>query len=99
MMAGNDPGEPTTAQREYEFAILATDPENRGVDATDKAAEQLVIAGSDDATISYQNGGYIVDFARQAPSLAHALASAIADIERAGLRVTRIETDELVNLT
>jgi len=41
----------------------------------------------------------VLDFAREAQSFANALISAIADVQRAGAKIERIEPDYLVNLS
>ena len=56
-------------------------------------------AGCDDATIAFQNGHIIADFACGAPSLAEAIASAVAAVKKAGAKVERIEPDPLVSLS
>jgi hypothetical protein len=55
-------------------------------------------AGCDDATISFQKGVIILEFAREASNFIKALASAPSDVQRAGARVERIEPDHLVSV-
>ena len=79
----------------FEFTIVATGLNPKADDFEDRFFE----AGCDDATIAYQKGGIILDFAREAPSFVKALASAMADVQRAGATITRIEPDPLVSLS
>ena len=55
-------------------------------------------AGCDDATISFQKGHIIVDFAREAGSIGKAIISAVRNVEAAGAHIDRIEPDPLVSL-
>lgn len=79
----------------FEFTIIASglDPEAEDFEA------RLWDAGCDDATISFQNGRTIADFSREANKLKDAIASAIADVRRAGGVIERIEPDPLVSLS
>jgi hypothetical protein len=79
----------------HEFAIVATglDPE------ADDFEDRFFEAGCDDATLSFQRGVIIADFAREAVSLEDAIETAIRDVHAAGARVERIEPDHLVNLS
>lgn len=79
----------------FEFTIIASglDPEAEDFEA------RFWDAGCDDATISFQNGRTIADFAREADSLKDAVASAVDDVRRAGAQVERIEPDPLVSLS
>jgi hypothetical protein len=56
-------------------------------------------AGCDDATISFQKGHIIADFAREADSIVDAIVSAVNNVEKAGARVDRVEPDPLVSLS
>lgn len=78
----------------YEFVLIAT-----GADPQDDAFEdRLINAGCDDATISFQRGLVILDFARRARNIEHALVSAVADVRRSGATVRGIEPSDLVSL-
>jgi predicted DNA-binding transcriptional regulator AlpA len=79
----------------HEFTIVASglDPEAEGFE------DRFYEAGCDDATISFQKGVILLEFAREAPSFAKALISGIADVQRAGAEVERIEPDYLVSLS
>jgi hypothetical protein len=61
-------------------------------------ADRFFKAGCDDATISFQKGHIIVDFAREAESISNAIASAVKNVEAAGATVDRVEPDPLVSL-
>lgn len=79
----------------FEFAIIAS-----GLDpAAEDFEARFYDAGCDDATISFQKGHTIVDFAREAASIGEAIASAIEDVTAAGARVERVEPDPLVSLS
>ena len=71
---------------------------------TEEMAEALYSAGCDDALVSLYNGIPCLEFDREAESFSVAVLSAIRDVENcklngrpAGLRVQRIEPDDLVN--
>lgn len=81
--------------RAYEFSIIAS-----GLDPTaDDFESHFYDAGCDDATISFQKGHIIVDFAREAGTMDAAVASAVAAVRAAGAVVERVEPDPLVNLS
>lgn len=79
----------------FEFTLIASglDPQ------ADDYETRFWNAGCDDATISFQNGRTIADFAREADSLKDAISSAITDVGRAGAKIERIEPDPLVSLS
>jgi hypothetical protein len=81
--------------KSFDFTIIATGvhPSSPGF------ADRFFEAGCDDATLSFQKGVIILEFAREARSFAHALASAARDVRRAGARVERVEPDYLVSLS
>ena len=80
--------------KKYEFSIIAS-----GLDPEAEDFEQRFYdAGCDDATISFQKGHIIVDFAREAESIDEAVLSAMKNVEAVGARVERIEPDPLVSL-
>jgi transcriptional regulator with XRE-family HTH domain len=78
----------------YEFSIIACglDPEAEGF------ADRFFEAGCDDATVSFQKGHIILDFAREDKSIDAAICSAIEAVREAGAHVERIEPDSLVSL-
>lgn len=79
----------------HEFSIVAS-----GLDpAADDFESRFFNAGCDDATISFQKGHIIADFAREASSLEEAIASAILAVFKAGAKVERVEPDPLVSLS
>ena len=79
----------------FEFSIVAS-----GLDpAAENFESRFYDAGCDDALVSFQKGHIIVDFSREAATLADALASAVACVRRAGAEVERVEPDPLVSLS
>jgi hypothetical protein len=80
--------------KKYEFSIIASglDPQ------ADDFECQFYSNGCDDATVSFQKGHIIVDFAREAATLDAAIDSAIRNVLSTGARVDRIEPDSLVTL-
>lgn len=78
----------------FEFSIIASglDPHADGFD------DKFYDAGCDDALVSFQKGHIIVDFAREAVSIAEAIASAVKHVCATGAKIDRIEPDPLVNL-
>lgn len=78
----------------HEFSIVAS-----GLDhEADDFETRFFDAGCDDATVSFQKGHIVVDFARKAPSFEEAISSAIADVLKTGAHINRIEPDPLVSL-
>ncbi|HEV3022878.1 MAG TPA: hypothetical protein VGX76_10435, partial [Pirellulales bacterium] len=65
---------------------------------TDDLQDALFEAGCDDALVGVRDGVLFLDFDREAITLNDAVSSAVADVERAdaGLRVARVEPDDLV---
>ncbi len=79
----------------WEFTVIAS-----GLyPATPDFEDRFFAAGCDDATIAFQRGAIVLDFARTAKTFAQALASAVRDVGRAGARVERVEPDPLVSLS
>lgn len=79
----------------FEFCIVASGLDPDAKDFADRFFE----AGCSDATISFQKGHIILDFNRDAESIAAAIASAVEDATKAGATVNRIEPDPLVSLS
>src|SRR6266403_4144442 len=79
----------------FEFSIIASGLDPEAEDFADRFFE----AGCDDATISFQKGHIIVDFAREAKSIDTAICSAFECVEKAGAHVDRVEPDPLVSLS
>jgi predicted DNA-binding transcriptional regulator AlpA len=79
----------------YDLTIIAS-----GLDPSAEDFEQrFQDAGCDDATVSFQKGHTIVDFAREAESITEAIISAVKDVHAAGASVVRVEPDPLVSLS
>jgi predicted DNA-binding transcriptional regulator AlpA len=78
----------------FEFSIIASglDPQ------ADDFETRFYNAGCDDATVSFQKGHIIVDFAREATSIDEAICSAVECVQKAGAHVDRVEPDPLVSL-
>jgi hypothetical protein len=78
----------------FEFSIIASglDPE------AEDFADRFFNAGCDDATLSFQKGHIILDFAREADSIDAAIVSAVECVATAGAKVDRVEPDPLVSL-
>ena len=75
--------------KNYGFDLLLKDvPE-----VTDDQADALFAVGCDDGTPASCNGIAWVHFDREAPSLEEAIRSAIAQVQSAGLTVSKIELD------
>jgi hypothetical protein len=82
-------------KKKFEFSIIAS-----GLDPQAENFEQRFYdAGCDDATVSFQKGHIIVDFAREADSVDSAICSAIDCVIAAGAHVDRVEPDPLVSLS
>lgn len=79
----------------FEFSIIASGPDPEA----DDFETRFYDAGCDDATISFQKGHIILDFAREAESIDDAVSSAIEAVGSTGAVVNRVEPDPLVNLS
>ena len=79
----------------HEFSIIASglNPEAEDFET------RFYDAGCNDATISFQKGHIIADFAREAESLEDAIASAVDAVLAAGAKVDRVAPDPLVSQT
>lgn len=63
----------------------------------DESLDRLYDAGCDDATFGEVDRVQYAEFSRDAPDFAHAVTSAIHEVESVdGLRVTHVEPDDLV---
>jgi predicted DNA-binding transcriptional regulator AlpA len=79
----------------HEFSVIAS-----GLDpAAEDFESRFYDAGCDDATVSFQKGHIIIDFAREAESFMEAICSAVAAVVSAGATIERIEPDPLVSLS
>lgn len=78
----------------HEFTVIASGlhPE------TSDLANVFYAAGCDDASLSFQKGLIIVEFAREAPTFSSAVISAYDNVTATGARVERFEPDYLVSL-
>ena len=77
----------------YEFSIIAT---GLSIDG-DEWEDSFYEAGCDDALVGVRRGLFVLDFNREAATLAEAVESACADMRRAGATIVRIEPDPLVS--
>lgn len=69
-----------------------------GLDDLD-TVDRLYEAGLDDALVGWAHGAGLAEVDREAPTLLEAVLTAIRQVESvAGLRVTRVEDDQLVTL-
>ena len=67
----------------------------KGVDAlSDDQIEALFAAGCTDGVPASSCGEAWIDFDRDAPTLEHAMRSALQDVKQAGLIVARVEVEE-----
>jgi hypothetical protein len=73
----------------YEFDVFLKDV----MEVTDDQADELFAAGCDDGTPAACAGVAWIHFDREAASLEEAISSAIAQIQTAGLRVSKVELD------
>ena len=78
----------------HEFSIIASGLDHEAEDFESRFYD----AGCSDATIAFQKGHIIVDFAREAASIDDAISTAIDNVQKAGAKVDRVEPDPLVSL-
>jgi hypothetical protein len=78
--------------RKHHFTLIVSG----SGELTEELANALYKAGCDDATPGTSGQTLMIDFHRRASSLEEALRSAIADVQRAGLDVERVEIDASV---
>lgn len=88
-------GQRRTLMKTHEFAIIASGLDPMAEDFEDTFFE----AGCSDATLSFQKGAIILEFARDAETFSSAVISAFSDVMGAGAKVERFEPDPLVNLS
>lgn len=80
---------------EHEFTLVLA-----GRLDQEAVVDALFDAGCDDATFGQVDGVGYADFQREAPSLGEAVRSALEEVESVpGLRVIRVEPDDLVTLS
>ncbi len=70
----------------YEFTVILA-----GSPAVEAIADAVYEAGCDDTLLHSRAGTTYLEFDREAPSLADAVASAVRDVMKAGLAVAKIE--------
>jgi hypothetical protein len=73
----------------YEFTLILT----KGTELTDDLAEAIFEAGCDDSTPWQSEGVVFVGFDREAASFEDAVQTAIADVQKAGCTVARVEIE------
>lgn len=73
----------------YEFSVILRD----AIELTDEVADALFAAGCNDGTPGTFGGRFVIDFSREAKSLEKAIATAIADVRRAGYEVEHVEIE------
>jgi len=73
----------------YTFKVILGDR----TEMTEDLAESLAAAGCDDGLSGSSGGVAEVIFDREAESLEQAVRSAIADVQKAGCRVARVEIE------
>ena len=71
----------------FDFTIVLSDRN----DLSEDDAEKLFEAGCDDGVPGVSNQVAIIHFSRDAPTFQEAIVTAKADVERAGLKVARVE--------
>ena len=59
----------------------------------DEISGRVLATGCDDSSLTARGPTFFLDFDREASSLAEAVGSAIAAVERAGLAVARVDVD------
>jgi isopentenyl diphosphate isomerase/L-lactate dehydrogenase-like FMN-dependent dehydrogenase len=75
------------AMKTYEFDVILKDvPE-----ISDEQADALYAAGCDDATPASSNGVAWIHFDRAASTLEDAIRSSVAQVQKAGMIVARVE--------
>jgi hypothetical protein len=67
---------------EYNFTLLIED----ATEVTEQIENSVFEAGCDDALLFSRDGRVYLDFAREAPNRAEAVASALRDVATAGFR-------------
>jgi len=73
----------------YDFTLVLTKP----TELTDQLVEDLYDAGCDDGSPSSRAGVVMVTLHREAESLEQAIRSGIADVQKAGCQVRRVEIE------
>lgn len=73
--------------RMFEFAVIASGLDPRAEDFEDR----FFAAGCNDATISFQNGEIVLEFARAGETFENAVRSALQHVVQAGAKPLRID--------
>ena len=73
----------------YEFSLILKE----GTEITEELADQLFEAGCDDSTPGTFCGTPYISFHREAESLESAIRSAVADVQKAGCVVERVQIE------
>jgi hypothetical protein len=73
----------------YEFSLIL----KQGTDITEDLADELFEAGCDDGTPGTFCGTPYISFHREAESLESAIRSAVADVQKAGCVVERVQIE------
>jgi hypothetical protein len=73
----------------YEFTVILS----KGTELTDDLADALFAAGCDDGSPGSCEGVVSIDFHREGDCLESAIRSAIADVQKAGCAVARLEME------
>ncbi len=75
--------------KRYDFTLILT----QDTELTDQLVEDLYEAGCDDGSPASRGGVVMVTLHREAESLEQAIRSGIADVQRAGAAVARVEIE------
>ena len=78
----------------YDFEVILA----AGTDMSEELADQLFEAGCDDGTPGTFCGTPYISFHREADSLESAIRSAVADVQKAGCVVRKVEIEPQVVL-
>ena len=73
----------------YEFSLILKE----GTEITEELADDLFGAGCDDGTPGTFCGAPYISFHREADSLESAIRSAVADVQKAGCVVERVQIE------
>jgi hypothetical protein len=73
----------------YEFSLILKE----GTEITEELADELFEAGCDDGTPGTHCGTPYVSFHREADSLESAIRSAVADVQKTGCVVERVQIE------
>ncbi len=81
--------EQSTPMKTYEFKVVLT----QGTDMSEELANRLFDAGCDDGTPGTFCGMPYISFHREADHLESAIRSAVADVQKAGCAVERVQIE------